>query len=86
MASFAATIKKTQLDGNKVDEVVHVEGETTKVLYRGSIAPIIQRYLGGLASGMTYIGAENIEDIKGKADFITITSAGMKESTAHGKE
>ncbi len=85
MASFAATIKKTQLDGNKVDEVVHVEGEMTKVLYCGPIAPIIQKYLGGLASGMTYIGAENIEAIKGKADFISITSAGIKESIAHGK-
>ncbi len=85
MASFAATIKKIQLDGIKVDEVVHVEGETTKVLYRGSIAPIVQKYLGGLASGMTYMGAEKIEAIKGKADFISITSAGMAESIAHGK-
>ncbi len=86
MASFAATIKKMQMDGQKTDEVVHVEGEMTVVPFKGPVAPIIKRILGGLASGMTYVGAENIEDIKGKADFISITSAGIKESIAHGKD
>jgi IMP dehydrogenase len=85
MASFAATIKKMQMDGQKTEEVVHVEGEMTVVPFKGPVAPIIQKILGGLASGMTYMGAENIEAIKGKADFISITSAGIKESIAHGK-
>jgi IMP dehydrogenase len=86
MASFAATIKKMQMDGQKTDEVVHVEGEMTTVPFKGPVAPIIKKILGGLASGMTYMGAENIEAIKGKADFISITSAGIKESIAHGKD
>ncbi len=85
MASFAATIKKMQMDGQKTEEMVHVEGEMTVVPFKGPVAPIIQKILGGLASGMTYMGAENIEAIKGKADFISITSAGIKESIAHGK-
>lgn len=58
----------------------------TTVPFKGSVLPIIQKILGGLASGMTYMGAEKIEAIKGKADFISITSAGMKESVAHGKK
>jgi len=82
---LAVTIKKLKMDGQKIDEVVHVEGEMTLVPFKGPIAPIVQKILGGLASGMTYMGAENIEAIKGKADFISITSAGMKESVAYGK-
>jgi len=84
MASYLATIKKMTLDGTKVDEVVHVEGETTKTKYKGPIGPIINKLLGGLASGMTYVGAKTIEDLKGKADFIEISSAGYNESIAHG--
>jgi len=84
MASYLATVKKMALDGSKVEEVVHVEGEMTKIEYKGPISPIIHRLLGGLASGMTYIGAKNIESLKGKADFIEISSAGYNESQAHG--
>jgi IMP dehydrogenase len=83
MASFLATVKKLELDGQKVDEEVHVEGEATLVASRGPIGKIIHRYLGGLASGMTYVGAENIEALRGKADFIEISSAGYAESVAH---
>jgi IMP dehydrogenase len=84
MASYLATVKKLGLDGKKVDEVVHVEGEMTKIKYKGEIKPIINKLLGGLASGMTYIGSKTIENLKGKADFIEISSAGYHESIAHG--
>ncbi|MDD2353764.1 MAG: IMP dehydrogenase [Patescibacteria group bacterium] len=84
MASYLATVKKLGLDGKKVDEVVHVEGEMTKIKYKGSIRPIINKLLGGLASGMTYTGSKTIEALKGKADFIEISSAGYNESVAHG--
>ncbi len=84
MASFMATVKKLKLDGQKVEEDVHVEGEMTMVLAKGPVAKIITKLLGGLASGMTYMGAANIEAIRGKADFIEITSAGYGESIAHG--
>jgi IMP dehydrogenase len=84
MASYLATVKKMALDGSKVEEVVHVEGEMTKIPYKGSAIPIVNRLLGGLASGMTYVGADTIEKLKGKADFIEISSAGYHESQAHG--
>lgn len=83
MASFLATVKKLKLDGQKVTEEVHAEGEATLVPSRGGIAKIVHRYLGGLASGMTYVGADNIEALRGKADFIEISSAGYEESGAH---
>lgn len=84
MASYAATLKKLSLDGQKVSEVVHVEGEMTLLPTAGPVEDVVKKYLGGLASGMTYMGAETIEAIKGKADFVEISSAGLKESVAHG--
>lgn len=84
MASYLATVKKMALDGSKIQEVVHVEGEMTKAKYQGPIDVIINKLLGGLASGMTYTGSSTIESLKGKADFIEISSAGYHESQAHG--
>jgi len=85
MASFLATVKKLKLDGEKIEEDVHVEGEASVVPCKGPIAKVVHRYLGGLASGMTYVGADEIEKLKGKADFIEITSAGYAESVANIK-
>jgi IMP dehydrogenase len=42
--------------------------------------------LGGLASGMTYMGAKEMKNLIGKADFIEISSAGFYESLANGKQ
>jgi IMP dehydrogenase len=84
MASFDAAVKKQKIDGNKTIEVISVEGEKTLVEYKGPIEPIIKKFLGGLASGMTYVGSGCIEDIKGKVDFIEISSSALKESHAHG--
>jgi IMP dehydrogenase len=56
----------------------------TLVLAKGPVVNIVHKFLGGLASGMTYVGAANIESLRGKADFIEITSAGYGESVAHG--
>ena len=83
MASYDATIKRYALEGKKA-EVISVEGEKTSVPYKGSVEPIIQKFLGGLASGMTYVGADSIDKLKGKADFIEISNMGLKESQAHG--
>ena len=43
----------------------------------------IKKFIGGLASGMTYIGADKMEKIIGKADFVYLTSAGRGRSGAH---
>jgi IMP dehydrogenase len=84
MASYEATMKKIKLDGSK-KEVVSVEGVKTMIPYKGPIEPIIKRFIGGLASGMTYIGAREMKSIIGKADFIHITNSGIEKSRAHGK-
>jgi len=85
-ASYDVSLKKKELDGEKDKEIISVEGEKILVPCKGPIEPIIRDYLGSLASGMTYIGAKEIKDLVGKADFIEISSAGFEESIAHGKE
>jgi len=84
-ASYDVSLKKAALHGEENKEIISVEGETTLLPYKGSIEPIIKKYLGGLASGMTYVGAKETKDLIGKADFIEISSAGLKESIANGK-
>ena len=81
MASFEATMKKMKLNGES-KEVVSIEGVKTLTPYVGSIEPIVKKFIGGLASGMTYIGAREMKNIVGKADFIHITNSGISESHA----
>ena len=83
-ASYDVSVKKAELDGNKDKKVISIEGEKTMVSYKGPIEPIVKRFLGGLASGMTYLGAKEMKNIIGKADFIEITSSGIEESRANG--
>ncbi|MEE6746167.1 IMP dehydrogenase, partial [Pediococcus acidilactici] len=59
------------------------EGIEARVEYKGSIAAIIFQMLGGLRSGMGYVGAATITDLAEKAQFIQITNAGLVESHPH---
>jgi len=83
-ASYSASVKKAELNGDADTKPISVEGEETYIPYKGEIKPIIQNLLGGLASGMTYMGAIEMENIIGKADFIEMTNSGQEESRAHG--
>src|SRR3989338_1196540 len=68
-ARHDVTLKKKILDGED-EEIKFVEGTETKVLCKGPIEPIINEFLAGLASGMTYVGAKEMKNFVGKADFI----------------
>lgn len=59
------------------------EGIEGRVAYKGSIAAIIHQILGGLRSSMGYTGSATIEDLRTKAEFAKVTSAGMRESHVH---
>lgn len=83
-ASYEATLRRYQLDGRKANEILSVEGEKTYVEFKGPVKPLIRKFLGGLASGMTYVGADTIEKLCGKADFVEISDMGLNESVAHG--
>lgn len=60
------------------------EGESTYVPVKGHVSDVIHELSGGLRSGMTYINAYTIEEIKNKAQFMEMTSNGISESRAHG--
>jgi len=59
------------------------EGIEGRVPYRGVLSYGIQQLIGGLKSGMGYLGAKNIEEMKQKVKFIRVTSSGLRESHVH---
>src|SRR5690242_4490821 len=59
------------------------EGVEGRVPFKGSVIAVIHQLIGGLRSGMGYLGCETIDDMHGKAEFIEITSAGIRESHVH---
>ena len=59
------------------------EGIEGKVPYRGPISEMIYQLLGGLRSGMGYIGAATIEELHKRAKFVRISPAGLRESHVH---
>lgn len=68
-----------ETDGDKLVP----EGIVGRVPYRGTIAENIFQMVGGLKSGMGYVGCRTIEELRQKARFIKISAAGLRESHAH---
>jgi IMP dehydrogenase len=59
------------------------EGVEARVPYRGPLADTVFQLLGGLRSGMGYVGAANLEELRTRANFVRITTGGLRESHAH---
>lgn len=59
------------------------EGVEGRVPYRGPVKDVIFQLIGGLKSGMGYVGAKNISELQSKAKFVKITHAGFIESHPH---
>lgn len=59
------------------------EGIEGRVPYRGEVKDVLYQLCGGLRSGMGYIGASSVSELREKANFIEITAAGLKESHPH---
>ncbi len=59
------------------------EGIEGMVPYKGSIEVMIPQLTGGLRAGMGYCGCRNIAELQTKAQFIRVTSFGLKESHVH---
>jgi IMP dehydrogenase len=58
------------------------EGISGRVPYKGTLSEVMYQMLGGLKAGMGYCGAKTIQDLQ-KAQFIKITSSGVKENHPH---
>ena len=71
-----------QEDADSVEKLVP-EGIEGRVPYKGSLLAIIHQLLGGIRASMGYTGCENILKMHEKAQFVRVTSAGMRESHVH---
>jgi IMP dehydrogenase len=60
------------------------EGKAGRVPYRGEVSGILKDMGAGFRSSMSYLGAKDIPTFQKNAEFVRITEAGRKESTAHG--
>ena len=67
---------------SKADKFVP-EGIEGRVAYKGSVLAIIFQLIGGVRQSMGYCGCATIEELREKAEFVEITSAGMRESHVH---
>ena len=59
------------------------EGVEARVPYKGPLADVVFQLMGGLRSGMGYVGANNLQELRDKARFVRITAGGLKESHPH---
>ncbi len=59
------------------------EGIEGRVPYKGSVLAILHQMTGGVRASMGYCGCSDIDEMRSKAEFVQITSAGMRESHVH---
>ncbi len=85
MGSLGAMMSRMSADryGQEKMEKFVPEGIEGRVPYKGKLSDIVFQLIGGLRSGMGYVGAMNLEELKKKAKFVRITQAGYKESHVH---
>lgn len=67
---------------NEAEKLVP-EGIEGRVPYKGSLVAIVHQMMGGLRSCMGLTGCRTIEELRSKAEFVKVTSAGMRESHVH---
>ncbi|MCX8203581.1 MAG: IMP dehydrogenase, partial [Nitrososphaeria archaeon] len=92
MASFYAMLSRDMKERGDVelDEVADysymAEGIEAYVDYRGSAVEVLRQLVAGLRSGMSYLGARNLKELREKAVFVRISEAGYRESLPHDVE
>ncbi len=59
------------------------EGVETVIPYKGKAKEVVDQLVGGLRSGMSYLGVDSIEDMAKNADFIKMSPSGLYESKPH---
>ncbi len=81
MSSYEANLHRQDRSMN-MEELI-IEGVSGLVPCRGDVHQIIHQLEGGLRSGLSYAGAENLSELRENAYFVKITSAGQKENGPH---
>jgi IMP dehydrogenase len=70
--------------GGEGDDII-AEGESSLVPYKGPFKQVLHQLLGGLSSGMSYVGAKSLTQLHDKAKFVRVSPNTLTENTAHGK-
>jgi len=70
-------------DSSSASEKLVPEGIEGRVPYKGSIVPILFQLTGGVRSSLGYCGCATIAELQQRAEFVEISSAGMRESHVH---
>lgn len=84
MEAMAKGSKDRYLQSDKNKKEVIPEGVVGYVSYKGKLENVIGQMVGGVKQGFGYCGAKNITELHKKAQFVKITTAGLKESHPHG--
>jgi IMP dehydrogenase len=88
MASLGAAEARRQRESSEdvLDELaaaVVPEGVEAVVQFRGSVSEVLYQHVGGLRSGMSYLNARNLRELRAHARFVRMTDAGRAESQPH---
>jgi len=59
------------------------EGVEGRVPYKGALSAVLYQLIGGLRSGMGYVGAHNLQELQDRARFVRISGSGLRESHVH---
>jgi IMP dehydrogenase len=70
-------------EGEGASEKLVPEGIEGRVPYKGALSSVIHQLMGGLRAAMGYCGCATIEELSTRAEFVEITSAGIRESHVH---
>jgi len=80
--SSVPVISEDSSEGNRLGKLVP-EGIEGRVPYRGTVAMVVYQLVGGVKSGMGYVGCSTISELQQKARFVRISGAGLRESHVH---
>jgi IMP dehydrogenase len=81
-SSAEGVVDRERNAGNRLGKFVP-EGIEGRVPYRGALEAMVYQLVGGLRSGMGYVGCATIEELQTRARFVRISSAGLRESHVH---
>jgi IMP dehydrogenase len=82
--SLAEKLKHTKkLSDTDANYIKHIEGVESMVPYKGELKDVVTRMEANIKSGYSYCGAKNISELWKKAEFIHVTSSGVKENGHH---
>jgi IMP dehydrogenase len=68
---------------DELESKIVPEGIEGRVPYRGSLAMVVNQLVGGIKAGMGYVGCSTLVELRERAKFLRITSAGLRESHVH---